>query len=306
MAERRTAIQLTKPRTKRINTPAIQNSTTSCEPEDLAEIKLAGILLSMLPVALSIAGSDPSGGAGIQADLKTFHQFEVYGEAVITLLTVQNTVNTERVELAAPDLVFEQIRAVLEDIPPVAIKTGALGSDEVVRAVARALEGFPATLVVDPVMTSKHGRALASEPASKAIREVLLGRAELVTPNIPEAEAFTGIAIHTTEDMRRAALCLRKMGARDVLIKGGHLRGSPTDVLLTGDRWHEFSAERLLTRHTHGTGCAYSAAITAALARGMNLAEAVTSAKHYISEAIRTAPGLGRGHGPVNHHAPWR
>jgi hydroxymethylpyrimidine kinase/phosphomethylpyrimidine kinase len=257
----------------------------------------------MLAVALTIAGSDPSGGAGIQADLKTFHQFGVYGEAVITLLTVQNTVRTDRVEVMAPELVFEQIRAVLDDIPPAALKTGSLGSAEVVRAVARALQGYQAPLVVDPVLLNKHGVSLASETAWDAIQRELLPHAALVTPNVPEAEAFTGVKIENPDGMRKAALRLREMGARDVLIKGGHLPGPPIDVLLAGNSWHEFRALRLDTPHTHGTGCAYSAAIAACLARGMPLRDAVARAKQYIDEAIRTAPGLGRGNGPVNHYA---
>ena len=257
-------------------------------------------------VALTIAGSDPSGGAGIQADLKTFHQFGVYGEAVVTLLTVQNTMRTDRVEVMQPELVSQQIRAVLEDIPPAALKTGSLGSAEVVRAVAGALEGCTAPLVVDPVLINKHGVPLASESAWEALRRELLPRSALVTPNVPEAEAFTGIAIHNPEGMRQAALRLREMGAHDVLIKGGHLSGPPIDILLTGGAWHEFRAPRLETKHTHGTGCAYSAAIAACLARGMRLRDAVARAKQFINEAIRTAPGLGHGSGPVNHHAETR
>lgn len=260
----------------------------------------------MTPVALTIAGSDPSGGAGIQADLKTFHQFGVYGEAVITLLTVQNTVRIGRVEVMSPELVRDQIRAVLEDIPPGAVKTGALGSAEVVRAVACALQGCGAPLVVDPVLTSKHGLALSSEPAWEAIRIELLPRATLVTPNVPEAEAFTGIAIHGLDDMRQAALRLREMGARNVLIKGGHLPGPPIDLLLAGEAWHQFPAPRVETAHTHGTGCTYSAAITAGLAHGLELYDAVARAKRYVHEAIRSAPGLGHGCGPVNHHAEPR
>jgi len=261
------------------------------------------------PVALTIAGSDPSGGAGIQADLKTFHQFGVYGEAVITLLTVQNTVRVSRVEVMAPALVLEQLAAVLEDIPPAAAKTGALGSAEMVSAVARAAGGFGFPLVVDPVMVSKHGLPLLPESAVGAIREQLLPRAALVTPNVPEAEALTGIAIRNLDDVRRAACLIREMGARAVLIKGGHvikggqLGGDATDVLFDGTEWREFPAPRLETRHTHGTGCTYSAAITAGLARGMALVAAVEGAKRFIHEAIRTNPGLGRGCGPVNHHA---
>ena len=255
------------------------------------------------PVALTIAGSDPSGGAGIQADLKTFHQFGVYGEAVITLLTVQNTVRVSRVEVMAPAHVLEQLEAVLQDIPPAAGKTGALGSAEMVAAVAHAAAGFGFPLVVDPVMVSKHGLPLLPEAAVSAIRDHLLPRAALLTPNVPEAEALTGIAIRNLDDMRRAACRLCEMGARAVLIKGGHLDGDATDVLFDGVEWREFPAARVETRHTHGTGCTYSAAITAGLARGMALAAAVDQAKRFIHEAIRTNPGLGHGSGPVNHHA---
>jgi hydroxymethylpyrimidine/phosphomethylpyrimidine kinase len=260
----------------------------------------------MTPIALTIAGSDPSGGAGIQADLKTFHQFGVYGEAVITLLTVQNTVRVSRVEVMPPELVLEQIAAVLEDIPPAAAKTGALGSEEMVRALADAAAHFPFPLVVDPVMVSKHGAPLLPESAVRAIREELLGRAALVTPNIPEAEALTGIRIATLDDAHRAACRILEMGARAVLLKGGHREADSTDILFDGVEWREFPAPRLDTPHTHGTGCTYSAAITALLARGEPLVDAVARAKRFIHEAIRTNPGLGHGSGPVNHHAEVR
>ena len=258
----------------------------------------------MPPVALTIAGSDPSGGAGIQADLKTFHQFGVYGEAVITLLTVQNTVRVSRVKVMPAALVLEQLQAVLEDIPPAAAKTGALGSAEVVRAVARAAADFAFPLVVDPVMISKHGLALLPQTAVRVIRDELLPRAALVTPNAPEAEALTGMPVRMAGDMRRAAFRLREMGARAVLIKGGHMEGDAIDVFFDGSEWREFDGERIATRHTHGTGCTYSAAITAGLARGLATVDAISHAKLFIQEAIRTNPGLGKGCGPVNHHAP--
>ena len=257
----------------------------------------------MPPVALTIAGSDPSGGAGIQADLKTFHQFGVYGEAVIVLLTVQNTVRVSRVAPMPVELALEQLDAVLEDIPPDAAKTGALGSAEMVEAVARAAAHFAFPLVVDPVMVSKHGLPLAPESAVRAFRDCLLPQAALVTPNVPEAEALTGLAIRGLEDMRRAASRIRELGARAVLIKGGHMPGDATDVLFDGAAWREFPAPRLETRHTHGSGCTYSAAIAAGLARGLALADAVARAKAFIHEAIRTNPGLGRGCGPLNHFA---
>ena len=257
----------------------------------------------MTPVALTIAGSDPSGGAGIQADLKTFHQFGVYGEAVIALVTVQNTTRVSRVDVMPVSLVLEQLEAVLEDIPPGAAKTGALGSAEMVEAVARAAARFAFPLVVDPVMVSKHGLPLAPESAARALRDALLPHAALVTPNVPEAEALTGLAIRDMDDMRRAAVRIHELGARAVLIKGGHMPGDATDLLFDGAEWREFPAPRLDTRHTHGSGCTYSAAIAAGLACGLALGDAVARAKVYIHEAIRTSPGLGSGCGPLNHHA---
>ena len=257
----------------------------------------------MRPVALSIAGSDPSGGAGIQADLKTFHQFGVYGEAVVTLLTVQNTVSVSRVECLTPELVLQQIDAVLADIPPAAAKTGALGSRELVEAIAwRAREfGFP--LVVDPVMLSKHGAPLMAADAMEIVRSALAPRAFLLTPNIPEAEALSGRSIHGIAEMKAAAEAIAGLGARAVLVKGGHSTGSATDVLYAGGEHLELTAARVDTPHTHGTGCTYSAAITAGLAAGLELVEAVRRAKRFITEAILTNPRLGQGSGPVNHHA---
>ena len=260
-----------------------------------------------MPVALTIAGSDPSGGAGIQADLKTFHQFGVYGESVITLITVQNTERVDRVELMSAELVAEQLQAVLEDIPPDAAKTGALGSVEVVRAIARLAVRFSFPLVVDPVLASTQGRPLVDgDAAFAALRDELLPRAALITPNIPEAEVLSGIEIREPADLRRAAERIRQHGAQAVLIKGGHGQGAATDVLLAGETWREFTSPRIATRHTHGTGCTYSAAITASLALGMPLGEAIERSKRFLHEAIRTAPGLGKGCGPLNHHAGTR
>jgi hydroxymethylpyrimidine/phosphomethylpyrimidine kinase len=257
----------------------------------------------MMPVALTIAGSDPTGGAGLQADLKTFHQFGVYGEAVATLITVQNSVRVSRVEVLAAGLVCQQIEAVLEDIPPAAAKTGALGSAAIVRALALAARRFQFPLVVDPVIFSTQGPPLLPSKAVYWMAEGLLPSAALVTPNIPEAAALTGIEIRGVEDARRAVLRLHEMGARAVLLKGGHLPGDPVDLLFDGSAWHEFTARRIATPHTHGTGCAYSAAITACLARGIALPEAVARAKRWLNAAIRTNPGLGCGAGPINHHA---
>jgi len=257
----------------------------------------------MIPVALTIAGSDPSGGAGLQADLKTFHQFGVYGEAVVTLITAQNTRCVYLVDPLPANLVIRQLRAVLEDIPPAAAKTGALGNAELVQAIAEASADFQFPLVVDPVMISKHGVRLLSEEGTCAIVERLIPRAFLLMPNLQEASALTARVIENLEDMREAARVLHQMGAQAVLIKGGHLPDTATDLLFTGENWHEFPAPHIQTRHTHGTGCTFSAAITAQLAAGVPLETAVARAKRFITEAIASSPGLGGGAGPVNHHA---
>ncbi|WP_155121193.1 bifunctional hydroxymethylpyrimidine kinase/phosphomethylpyrimidine kinase [Bryobacter aggregatus] len=256
-----------------------------------------------IPVALSIAGSDPSGGAGIQADLKSFHQFGVYGEAVITLLTVQNTVAVEQVRVLEPDFVVAQLRAVLEDIPPLAAKTGALGNAALVEAIAFEATEFLFPLVVDPVMVSKHGAPLMDEAAREKLIELLLPAASLVTPNLPEASVITGRDIADFAQMRDAALAILDLGAGAVLLKGGHLAGDAIDLLLWPGGERVLPAPRLTTPHTHGTGCSYSAAITALLAAGVPLEEAVAQAKDWIHRAIDTNPGLGRGNGPVNHFA---
>jgi hydroxymethylpyrimidine/phosphomethylpyrimidine kinase len=256
----------------------------------------------VIPVALTIAGSDPSGGAGIQADLKTFHRFGVYGEAVVTLITVQNTRGVGRVEVLSLDLVAEQIRSVVSDIAPAAAKTGALGNAGVVRAVAA--ERLKCPVVVDPVLISTNGVVMLDAGARRAFTENLLPHAFLLTPNLPEAEMLTGLKVHDRESMIHAAEKLRSMGAANILIKGGHLTDDALDILLTeSGAVHEFSALRVASSHTHGTGCAYSAAITAQLAKGRPLVDAVASAKTYVTEAIRTAPGLGSGSGPLNHFA---
>jgi hydroxymethylpyrimidine/phosphomethylpyrimidine kinase len=254
------------------------------------------------PAALTISGSDPSGGAGLQADLKTFHQFGVYGMAVPTLITVQNTQRVSRVEVLPAELVYEQIRAVVEDIPPGAVKTGSLGSAETVETIAALADGWDFPLVVDPVMISKHGAPLMAETARDALVRALLPQAFLVTPNVPEAEALTGLDVRDSDSVAEAARRIADMGPDAVLLKGGHLDGEPRDLLLYQGSFFEFPGERIETRHTHGTGCTYSAAITALLARGVDLVQAVDRAKRFISAAIADAPGLGSGFGPVEHH----
>lgn len=219
-------------------------------------------------------------------------------------MTVQNSVGATRVECMAPDLVAEQIRAVISDVPPAAAKTGALGNREIIEAVASLAADFRFPLIVDPVLVSKHGASLLSGDAIENLKARLLPRAFLATPNLEEAAILAGIETRDVHSMRAAALKILGLGPQAVLVKGGHLAGDAVDVLLYQGEWTEFTAPRIETRHTHGTGCTYSAAITASLAAGHELRAAIRSAKRYITEAIRTNPGLGRGSGPVNHHAP--
>jgi hydroxymethylpyrimidine/phosphomethylpyrimidine kinase len=223
---------------------------------------------------------------------------------VITLITVQNTSGVRRVDILAPELVAEQIHAVITDIPPKAAKTGALGNVAVVEAVAAAAETFGFPLVVDPVMLSKNGTWLLDSTARRAFVERLLPRAFLLTPNLAEAAELSGIPVHDADSMRGAAEKLLGMGAANVLVKGGHLEGEALDLLATPNRkLRLFRAARVDTKHTHGTGCTYSAAIAAELAKGASLEDAIHRAKFFITEAIRTNPGLGSGSGPVNHFA---
>ncbi|MBI3934115.1 MAG: bifunctional hydroxymethylpyrimidine kinase/phosphomethylpyrimidine kinase [Acidobacteria bacterium] len=256
------------------------------------------------PVALTIAGSDPSGGAGIQADLKTFHQFGVYGTTVIAVLTVQNTLRVSAMKPLPASLVLAQLNAVLEDLPPGAAKTGALGSRENVEAIAERASRFSFPLVVDPVIMSKHGKPMLKEDASVALIQKLLPEAFLVTPNIPEAIFLSGIDITSPESMEKAARAIGEMGPQAVLIKGGHLERNATDMLLYQRRIHTFSGPKIESDDTHGTGCTHSAAITALLAKGVGLIAAVEQAKDFITRAIQTSPRLGRGIGPINHFTP--
>jgi len=257
----------------------------------------------MIPVALTIAGSDPSGGAGIQADLKTFHQLGVYGMSVLTLVTVQNTQSVKAVELLPAWLVGAQLEAVLADIPPQAAKTGALGEEGLITEVARHAAGFTFPLVVDPVMISKHGMPLMTERAGSVLARELLPHAFLVTPNLHEASVLAGMPVKDLADMEEAARRILDLGAAAVLVKGGHLDGDAIDLLCTRHEVHRYSSARIETQHTHGTGCTYSAAITAGLAQGLALPQAVERAKRFITLAIQSSPGLGHGCGPVNHHA---
>jgi hydroxymethylpyrimidine/phosphomethylpyrimidine kinase len=257
-------------------------------------------------IALSIAGSDSSAGAGIQADLKTFAAHGVYGTCAITAITAQSTVGVSAWQAVPADLIGAQIEAVVADLGCDAVKTGMLGGAAGVEAVAAAIASLDlGHVVVDPVMVAKGGAALIEEEAVAAMRAELLPRATVVTPNVPEAEALSGLRIASLADGREAARRILALGPAAVLIKGGHLEGPEVvDLLFDGTRFDEFAGPRLATRSTHGTGCTLASAIAANLAMGHPLAAAVELAKAYVAGAIRHAPAIGRGHGPIDHF--WR
>ncbi|MFZ0214646.1 MAG: bifunctional hydroxymethylpyrimidine kinase/phosphomethylpyrimidine kinase [Candidatus Dormiibacterota bacterium] len=254
-----------------------------------------------LPVALTIAGSDSGGGAGIQADLKTFAALGCHGTSAITAVTVQNTQGvTGYVELP-PHVVREQIDAVAQDLQPRAAKTGMLASPAIIEAVAAAIEADRLrALVVDPVMIAKGGHRLLREDAVAALRERLLPLAGVVTPNLPETEVLLGRAVRTRGERERAAQDLVALGCRAAVVKGGHAEADADDVLFDGERVVWLPGERIETANTHGSGCVFSAAITAGLARGLPLAASVSEAKRFITGAIRHSLDIGSGHGPVN------
>jgi hydroxymethylpyrimidine/phosphomethylpyrimidine kinase len=256
--------------------------------------------------ALTIAGSDSGGGAGIQAYLKTFAAHGVYGTSAVTAVTAQNTIGVTMFEAVSTELVTAQIEAVMSDIGAHAAKTGMLPTAAIVEAVAAAVRDLEIpSLVVDPVMIAKSGDRLLDEEAVGAMRAELLPLALLVTPNIPEAEALAGVEIRTDEDRREAARRIAAMGPMAVLIKGGHLpHPEIRDLLYVHGRFTEFTSERVPGAHTHGTGCTFAAALAAHLAHGRTLEEALPRAQQYVAGAIRAAPHLGRGNGPMQHL--WR
>lgn len=262
--------------------------------------------MSSVPRALTIAGSDSGGGAGIQQDLKTFQALGVWGMSAVTSITVQNTLGVTGVHDVPPELVEAQIRAVATDIGVDAAKTGMLSTAAIVEAVARSIVDLGMDrLVVDPVFVSKHGDRLLREDAVGALRDVLLPLALVVTPNAYEAGRLAGIEVRTRADQEEAARAIRALGPRAVLVKGGHVAGErAVDVLLDGDEVHEVAAPRLATKHTHGTGCMLSAAIAAGLARGLPVVRAVRDAKAFVTGAIEHALAIGSGIGPVN--PSWR
>ena len=269
-----------------------------------------------IPKALTIAGSDSGGGAGIQADLKTFAAFGVYGCSVITAITAQNTRQVTGVEPVSPDMVSKQLEAVLSDIRPDVLKTGMLANAGIIRAVASSLsQTRRIPLVLDPVMVSKSGDALLAEDSAVTLRELLFPLADLITPNIPEAEVLTGKTLKTDQDFEEAARQLHRMGARAVLLKGGHrpeLRAGAgmgprevVDLLYDGREFHSIRGPWVNTPHTHGTGCTLASAIAAGLAQGLELHPAVLQARAYLTKALEAGFAIGQGISPVHHFHHW-
>ena len=256
-----------------------------------------------MDIALTIAGSDSGGGAGIQADLKTFHQYGVFGTSVVTAVTAQNTVGVRGWAALPVELVSAQIDAVAEDLRPAAVKTGMLGSADLVRAVAQGIRRHAlANYVLDPVMVATSGDRLLHQDAEQLIARELIPIAALVTPNLDEARILVAGEVDTVEAMEDAARAIVKMGARAALVKGGHLSGERVvDVLATAEGVRRFARPKLATTSTHGTGCTLSAAVTAGLALGRPVERAVEDALDFVHRAIASAPGLGSGHGPLNH-----
>ena len=255
------------------------------------------------PTAMTIAGSDSGGGAGIQADLKTFAALGVYGTSALTAITAQNTLGVTGIHEVPTDVIAAQIQAIMSDIGANAVKTGMLSSTAIIETVAEEIKRHGVTrLVVDPVMVAKSGDRLLRDDAIEALRTSLLPLATIVTPNTHEAEVLTGLTVRTLEDTREAARRIVAMGARSVVVKGGHLSGtSAVDTFYDGRAFRELRGERFDTKNTHGTGCTFASAIAAGLARGVALEESVARAKKYVTEAIRASLDIGAGHGPLNH-----
>jgi hydroxymethylpyrimidine/phosphomethylpyrimidine kinase len=263
---------------------------------------------AQLPRALTIAGSDSGGGAGIQADLKTFAALGVYGMSALTAITAQNTVGVQGVVELPADFVGLQIDVVLTDIGADAVKTGMLSNSEIIGVIAAKMQEYRVdNLVVDPVMVAKSGDPLLRPEARQALIERLIPLAKVLTPNLQEARVLTGLEIDSLAAMKEAARAIQRLGARNVVVKGGHLPGSPEsiDVLYDGHDFTEFAAPRLATKNTHGTGCTFASAIAAGLAKGQSVPEAVGAAKAYLTAVLRASVDLhlGQGHGPLNHFA---
>lgn len=256
----------------------------------------------MIKRALTIAGSDCSGGAGIQADLKTMSALGVFGMSVIVSVVAENTSRVISIEDVSPAVIKDQIDAVYEDIGTDAVKVGMLSTPECMEAVAERLSFYnPDNVVIDPVMYAKNGCPLMQEDSIDALISIIIPRAKLLTPNIPEAEKISGMKIETIDDMKRAAEIIQKMGASSVLVKGGHYMGDAEDVLLSDKGFSTYVTKRINTKNTHGTGCTLSSAIASYLALGNAMNEAVRLAKEYVTGAIEHSLELGKGNGPTNH-----
>ncbi|HBE78330.1 MAG TPA: bifunctional hydroxymethylpyrimidine kinase/phosphomethylpyrimidine kinase [Firmicutes bacterium] len=251
---------------------------------------------------LSIAGSDCSGGAGIQADLKTFSAHGVFGMSVIVSVVAENTSRVIDIQDISPDMIRKQIDAIFEDIGADAVKIGMLSGPRCMEAVAEKLHEYnPSNIIIDPVMIAKNGCPLMNPDAITTLIQTIIPLADVLTPNLPEAEKITGMSILTIADMEKAAVVIHQMGSKHVLVKGGHAAGDALDVLYDGEHFYHYNAKRIPTKNTHGTGCTYSSAIAANLALGMNLPDAVKQAKHYVTTAIEHSLSIGKGCGPTHH-----
>lgn len=252
--------------------------------------------------ALTIAGTDPTGGAGVQADLKTFQEREVFGMSVITSVVAQNTLGVQNVHHLPVSFIDEQLESVFSDIVPDAIKSGMIATPEMMKTVAQRVKKYEVPYVIDPVMVAKSGDLLMDEESQKIIRDILIPLATVVTPNLPEAEVLLDMEIKTVDTSEKAAKTIvEQLNADAAIITGGHFSDEPIDVLYDGENFHHFKAEFIDTKHTHGTGCTFSAALTAELAKGTPLLKAVDIAKQFITDAIYYSLELGKGNGPTNY-----
>lgn len=253
-------------------------------------------------IAMTIAGSDSVGGAGIQADLKTFHRLETYGVSVLTAITAQNTAGVDDALFLPAEFVAKQLEAVVKDVSVAAVKTGMLANSEIVKTVAQNISHYNIpNLVVDPVLVSTSGHLLLEQEAVDTVKKQLIPLAQVITPNLPEVRALVGIEVQTDEDMKEAAVALHRLGTGNVLVKGGHSDGEATDLFYDGNQFHYLQAKRIGLGSVHGTGCTLSAAIAAYLARGYSVLEAVQAGKKYVTKAIETSFALGKGSRLLNH-----
>ncbi|MFT8703835.1 bifunctional hydroxymethylpyrimidine kinase/phosphomethylpyrimidine kinase [Bifidobacterium aquikefiricola] len=280
----------------------VENTSEHTAIHDAATTNTATYEGTQLVPVLTIAGSDCSGGAGVQADIKTMSANGVFAESVITSVVAENTARVISVHNVDVNIIKDQIDAVFEDIPPKAVKIGMLDSAAIMHAVAEKLEQYqPEHVVIDPVMYAKNGDPLMDPSCVGSLIETIIPLADVLTPNIPEAERISGISIEGVDDQRKAAQIIQRMGCLSVLVKGGHASGDARDILFDGERFHEFTAPRIHTKNTHGTGCTYSSAIASQLALGYRRDQAIARAKRYVSMAIRHGLMLGNGNGPTNH-----